>query len=819
MRKVKEIIKKLLVVFLVNLIIICTASNPLFQHVSFAASDTVAGYEVDLDSITNTFEYEGNPKEMGYEAENRGLKWIFKLALNFVDYLVGCLFTVVKIGIVGTIENIEKLIDNALIALEGNEEEDIDYNDDDVEGDYVHYTIEDLIYNRIPALDVDLLSSKAAGKVVEKGSAIDVIKSTVAGWYVSIRNIAIIIMIIMLIYTGIRMATSTISSKKADYQKQLYTWLKCMVMIFVIHYIIVLVLSLNNIMCDLFEADYTKENTLYNTVKTRAYDFRLSVGFAGTIMYVALFIYWLKFLVVYLKRYVKNLILILLAPLVIVRYALDNAEARGKQGFNKWLNSFVLNVLIQSVHALTYSVIMGIAVDLAVKSIFGFILALVFMSYLLRFDDVIFQIFQFNGSSGDQMLRPMKKPLKNEFASIYGKIIVYKEFGQNIGREGIRAGKFVGGIAKDTAGMLKMKDEQHYQQNGSSIGHTVGGIYGNAKGKVKDAANFVGDKTRINKLIAHEKRVIGEVASDVAPEFLQLQELKRNARRGGIIGENSKKVLKKYKKQQKKRYTTEKNNALKIASALTTSALVLPMMGVDPEKALDMWALSPKTPGDFKRLFTDSQKAEEKLNKKDAKIRDAIAKVNEDNRELDSMINEANTLSSEIQESIFKMTNGQKVEESIEELERIEKLNANSMAIQETLKNGIKDSAKYKNIDSLVSSSIANIDQSKLLTQNAKERLAKIEAQQIKDAQEKYLKEAKDQEERRRYISKEGVKYFNTEEVANKFSQSIVQSQVSEENVTMANKINQMKNLNYKSRKAGNGDIINVNKFIQDLKK
>ena len=82
MRKVKEIIKKLLVVFLVNLIIICTASTPLFQHVSFAATDTVAGYEVDLDSITNTFEYEGNPKEMGYEAENRGLKWIFKLALN-----------------------------------------------------------------------------------------------------------------------------------------------------------------------------------------------------------------------------------------------------------------------------------------------------------------------------------------------------------------------------------------------------------------------------------------------------------------------------------------------------------------------------------------------------------------------------------------------------------------------------------------------------------------------------------------------------------------------------------------------------------------
>ena len=65
MRKVKEIIKKLLVVFLVNLIIICTASNPLFQHVSFAASDTVAGYEVDLDSITNTFEYEVIQKKWG----------------------------------------------------------------------------------------------------------------------------------------------------------------------------------------------------------------------------------------------------------------------------------------------------------------------------------------------------------------------------------------------------------------------------------------------------------------------------------------------------------------------------------------------------------------------------------------------------------------------------------------------------------------------------------------------------------------------------------------------------------------------------------
>ena len=828
MKKVKEIVKKLLIVFLVNLIIICTATTPLYKNISFAASDTKTTAEVDLDSISNTFDYEGNPKDITYEQETRSLKWILNRVVDFIDYYYGVIFTVVKIGIVGTIENIEKLIDNALIALEGKEYEDIDYTADDIEGDYIHYTIEDLIYDRIPALDVNLLSNTAGGEAVEKGSAIDVIKSTVAGWYISIRNIAIVVMLIMLIYTGIRMATSTIASKKADYKKQLYTWLKCMVLIFVIHYIILIVFKLNESMCYLFETDYTKENTLYNTIKTRAYDFRLSVSVAGTIMYVALFIYWIKFLIVYLKRYVKNLILVLLAPLVMLRYALDNAETKGKQGYNKWLNEFVLNVLIQSVHALIYSVIMGIAVDLAIKSIYGFVLALVFMSYLLKFDDVIFHIFQFNGASGERMLKPMKKPLKNELTSVYGKIIVYKEFGENIGKEGIRAGKFVAGVGSDAFGLLKMKDEQIYQQNGDSIGHKVkdnidkvNANIDNVKSNIKGVANKIGDVTRLNDLIAHEKRVINEAAMEAIPEKVELREalreVKKDAKKGGEIGRRSRKVLKKYKKQKKARFTANRNSALKIASSIVTSTLAIPMMGVDPEKALGMLALSPKTPNDFKKIIEDQKKSQAKLNKKDAKIREAIEKVNKENQELDDIINQSGQLQEEVQNAIYMMSNLTRKDEIIAELEKIEKLNANSSAILDLLNSKARNS-QYSTVDKLVEESISNVNQSNILSENAKKELARIEKETIKAEQEKYLEETK-QEERRKFTKNAALAYFDTEKVASKFSQSIVENQVSEENRTMANKINQMKNLNYKSRKAGNGEIININKFINDLKK
>ena len=63
------------------------------------------------------------------------------------------------------------------------------------------------------------------------------LRDTISRWYVAIRNIALVIMMIVLLYIGIRMLLSTLSSDKAKYRQMLQDWLMGVLILFFMHYI------------------------------------------------------------------------------------------------------------------------------------------------------------------------------------------------------------------------------------------------------------------------------------------------------------------------------------------------------------------------------------------------------------------------------------------------------------------------------------------------------------------------------------------------------------------------------------------------------
>ena len=63
------------------------------------------------------------------------------------------------------------------------------------------------------------------------------LSGTISKWYVSIRNIALVCMMIVLLYIGIRMLISTLASDKAKYRQMLQDWLVGVVILFLMHYI------------------------------------------------------------------------------------------------------------------------------------------------------------------------------------------------------------------------------------------------------------------------------------------------------------------------------------------------------------------------------------------------------------------------------------------------------------------------------------------------------------------------------------------------------------------------------------------------------
>ena len=87
---------------------------------------------------------------------------------------------------------------------------------------------------------------------VEKPT-IFILKENLAMWYYIIRMLAMAIMLVVLIFIGIKMAISTIASDKAVYKRMFVDWIVGMIMIFTLHYFMIFVFTLNGFVVGIVE--------------------------------------------------------------------------------------------------------------------------------------------------------------------------------------------------------------------------------------------------------------------------------------------------------------------------------------------------------------------------------------------------------------------------------------------------------------------------------------------------------------------------------------------------------------------------------------
>ena len=238
------------------------------------------------------------------------------------------------------------------------------------------------------------------------------IKEAVATWYYIITMLALAAMLVLLIFIGIKMAISTVASEKAVYKRMLVDWLVGLIIIFTMNFIMVIVETsadaIHSVqMKELAEKDsiegveYTNadlEIKVYEAVRTRAYDAKLLNGISGMIMYMTLVYFAFRYTLVYIKRMFTLIVLSIMAPAIGVGYALQKALTGKQQVLKTWLSEYVLNVIIQVVHAIIYSVFIAQALILSLESISGLIVALILMNYTLEADKLFRKIFKISTS-------------------------------------------------------------------------------------------------------------------------------------------------------------------------------------------------------------------------------------------------------------------------------------------------------------------------------------------------------------------------------------------------------------------------------------
>lgn len=267
---------------------------------------------------------------------------------------------------------------------------------------------------------ISLNTNAAGGATVSTKGLMPVIQESVSLWYFILRYFSIALMLVIFIYLGIRLAISSIAEDKAKYKRLLMDWLVGFIIIFTIHYFMILILKLNDICVDLIKKVssslasqiLTPEEIalgmnpstqgLYETVRTRAYELRFSIGTSGMIMYMVLVYYTVRFIIVYFKRFFTVLILTIMAPLMGLFYAFNKINSGKSAILTKWAEEYAFNVLLQTIHALMYGCFVQIALVLSTKSIVGFVFALIMLNFMLKAEGYFRKIFKFSANIADE---------------------------------------------------------------------------------------------------------------------------------------------------------------------------------------------------------------------------------------------------------------------------------------------------------------------------------------------------------------------------------------------------------------------------------
>ena len=280
------------------------------------------------------------------------------------------------------------------------------------------YTPEEIFKGEIDVFGIDFIGGNTVknGEVKQNESTgWNSLRKMVSTWYQVLRYIAVIGLLSILIYLGIKIILSSSAGKKAEYKSALINWIIAMFLLFFMHYIMAFIIvliqkfttllgkSIGNIKVTF--GDKTFITNFMGLARFQAQENSLTNQLGYVIIYIAFITLTFKFTFIYFKRMLKMAILTIVAPLVAMMYPLDKKGGGKARGFDFWLKEYIYTALLQPVHLLLYNLLIGTAVQISVKNPIYAIIALFFMA---NAEKMFKKIFGF-GRAGKGMENGLEK--------------------------------------------------------------------------------------------------------------------------------------------------------------------------------------------------------------------------------------------------------------------------------------------------------------------------------------------------------------------------------------------------------------------------
>lgn len=271
---------------------------------------------------------------------------------------------------------------------------------------FAGYQDPDGSFGGIDFMDVNFFNIEGSDTIVS-------FRTAVAKWYYIMRLISASILLVILIYVGIRMALSTIASEQAKYKQMLIDWATSLALLFMLHYIMIFFVSINTTLVSalggmlkstMVVSDQTIGEYLNAQIVKDVWTNGIA-GFFAAIMYCIMQGQAFSYLMFYLKRMITIGFLIIIAPLITITYSIDKMGDGKAQALNAWLKEFAYNILIQPFHCVVYLAFFGAISQIIAESTWGFasigvyILAFAVLRFMRTAEELLRKIFHFEAQS------------------------------------------------------------------------------------------------------------------------------------------------------------------------------------------------------------------------------------------------------------------------------------------------------------------------------------------------------------------------------------------------------------------------------------
>lgn len=271
------------------------------------------------------------------------------------------------------INNIKELLINVVNTVSGITEN-------------VDITMENIIFNRIKAFNISYDT-----EYLEEDNNIAMMKNLVVSWFSTTRNIAFAFMACFLIYIVIKLITSSDITIE-QYKQALGNWVVSFALIFIIHYVIIFLISFSQYIIELIAPNVENgfELSIVEECEKNIKSGKTLAVIIQCILYVFMTVYVFKFIFKYAKRQITVGILIVLAPIVAAMYCIDKLRASEKASLKSWFEMLVTNIFTQLIQALVFVIVLYSAIEL-IKAVPIF--ALIFFFSLEKCEKTLKDLF------------------------------------------------------------------------------------------------------------------------------------------------------------------------------------------------------------------------------------------------------------------------------------------------------------------------------------------------------------------------------------------------------------------------------------------